>query len=621
MILRNSDGTWKAARDSEGAAEGALTFEFVERFLKITNKQGFLVPLILNPAQTILAQFFALCWHLSLAVMILVPKGRQQGVSTVVEAIVTARCLIWTGRGRAYRVGLVAHDDDGVGTIFGSITRTFVKHLPPALRREKGGQRYAQPIGNSGEVKWEPGSSISAYSVKKIDALGKGGTLNALHYSEAANFADNGVTATKATGSINGAVAKDKDRIVVIESTANGQDGFFCEEVMRSIRGESEYVTIFIPWYLEPSYSMAWADYREAVLSNPRGRDPGPRFVPTEEELLLRAEVGRPVPEGEELTRWQHQLTDDQLIWRRYVIRNDYSGKSADFRRYYPSTLEEAFAATDRVAFAGNVIAEYASRTSAPTRGRVELEQPTKLAEWVGDEFGWLQRWEPPVPGEEYLLVSDVGEGDGSDFNAAYVFKKKSCRIVAAVHGQWPWEAYALMLEGLGYYYNVAQAVVEVNASPTSAAGAAVVRALRRAAYPRVFMWRDPEAVKGGVPAKAGWFTTHRNRPQLVEAIAEATRTGRLQSQDEGLVEEMKTFRWNEDKKRFEHAAGKNDDRVLAAAIGCFLLAPGGVAPEVDDEDEEEEDTALARWRRRQRSARERSEVEEPKGITFLGAV
>src|SRR5690606_11327730 len=146
-------------------------------------------------------------------------------------------------------------------------------------------------------------------------------------YSEAGNFADNGLDAAGAMAAIENCLHDDADSIVAIESTANGHDELFWPICESSRKGnESDFTLLFLPWFLDPGYRLSWATYRQRVLANPANDDPGEAFVATEEELVLRSSLDHPVPPKEGHYRYRTRLTDEQLIWRRWTIRNKCKG-------------------------------------------------------------------------------------------------------------------------------------------------------------------------------------------------------------------------------------------------------------------------------------------------------
>lgn len=580
---RVSPGYWRNLADSEGARNAAVLFSLMERSLWIADKSGRLVRLHFNTIQCLLAQHVALCWHLGLPVRLIVPKYRQGGITTWWFAFFVARCLLAVAKGQAFRVGIVSHEEDGGETVF-QIIRRYIKHLPPELNPATS-EKYKLTNENSYQVRWQTGASIQVYSVKKLDALGRGGTLNALHCTEAGSYGDKGVDPGPAMAAIKSSLADTPDalpdQVVVYESTAKGHDSFFWPMTEQALTGKSNYVVKFLPWYLEPTYRMGWVQYRALVCANPKNKDPGPRFSPTPDEVVLRQAIAQPVLPEEEDYRYQADLADEQLIWRRAKLVELDGGLKA-FKREFPSTLEEAFEASESCMFPADVIAHYESLVCDPIlRADVRLEQPTKATELLVHPTGQWAIWEERIPGEDYLISADVSAGVGGDASNAYVFHEQTCKIVARFHGQIPWEDYARLLEAAAYYWNMAYLVIESNVTATTAAGLSTATALHRNSYPKLHYHVEEDRINVGSPDRPGFVTTPQNRALVLAAIEEATRKRRLVCHDPRLPSEMRTFVLRTKKDgtpdRYMAAPGKHDDAIMSAAIGCYMLSPRGI--------------------------------------------
>ncbi len=99
---------------------------------------------------------------------------------------------------------------------------------------------------------------------------------------------------------------------IILESTSNGRQGLFWEMCAAAMRGEGEYILVFIPWFWQK-------EYRKPV---PEG------FEPSSEELAYQQ---------------AHSLDLEQIVWRRAKIV-ELNGIH-NFRREYPATPQEAFSA------------------------------------------------------------------------------------------------------------------------------------------------------------------------------------------------------------------------------------------------------------------------------------
>ena len=118
------------------------------------------------------------------------------------------------------------------------------------------------------------------------------------------------------------------DGIVIIESTAEGQDGDFYKKVQRAMAAQQEgrelsrkdFRLHFFPWWAEPGYCMP---------------DDAIPLVPITEKdrkyfTALEAKIGR-------------ELSDGQKAWYVATRESDFSGEDEKMWQEYPGTPEEAF--------------------------------------------------------------------------------------------------------------------------------------------------------------------------------------------------------------------------------------------------------------------------------------
>src|SRR5262249_40550340 len=111
------------------------------------------------------------------------------------------------------------------------------------------------------------------------------------------------------------ALPDEPDTEAILETTADAFGDEFHKFWRQAEAGDSEFIAIFLPWSIEPSY-------RAEV---PEG------FTKSAEEIELAT---------------LHGLDDEQLVWRRNKIRG-MLGDVRRFRREYPLTPAEAFQAAD----------------------------------------------------------------------------------------------------------------------------------------------------------------------------------------------------------------------------------------------------------------------------------
>lgn len=226
----------------------------------------------------------------------LVLKGRQQGVSTYVNA----RFYHKTRNGNM-NTFILSHEIKTTQKLFKMVNK-FHEGLQPFLRPEASTQ-------NRNELVFKGINSEYFIGTAGNKDVGRGGTVQLFHGSEVA-FWEN--TDGIKTGVMESVPEGGKDTEVILESTANGMQGMFYEMCMAAQEGKGDYILVFIPWFVTPEYR------REAPKD----------FRLTDEEAELKEQYG---------------LDNDQLYWRRIKIEN---GSLRQFKQEYPCNVMEAFQTT-----------------------------------------------------------------------------------------------------------------------------------------------------------------------------------------------------------------------------------------------------------------------------------
>ena len=575
-LNRLGPGRWKidpealklaTLEEKKGLNRARKVFSWIETFLTIRTKRGSLQKIEFNKIQELLAQYIAYCWAIELPVRIILPKGRQMGTSTFWQAFFFALCNLKEG----YHVATVAHDEAGATEIFGK-SKTFYREMPSDFPV----RLYTE---QRNRMDWRSESSSFAATIKTGDALGKGATLDAIHFSESANFSDKGTDAEGAEASILNSLAHSPMSVIVHESTAKGRDPFYFPKCEAARQGKNDFQLIFLPWFLEDGYSRSWETHRAEALK--RGnQDPGEVFVPTRDELSLRGLLkNQEVLPRERYYRYIHVLTDEQLIWRRWSIENRCHGKIELFQRYYPCTYEEAFIATTNCMFTEETIEFYHGIAKLPPyTGTIEEKPSYKGPPRLGYEFRERPRntspvkiWEMPVETETYVVGADPGGANiHQDANCAYVLKKRNMEVVATLYGRMEWETFADLIEGVSIFYNEALLSVENNLNR------AICSRLHSRGKCNLYYYQDTHVLRMGKEKTPGFNTNARTRPELLSILEQACRKHALYSPDVGLVREMKTFVWvakrgGQTDGRYMSVGSNRDDRIMAMALATYL--------------------------------------------------
>lgn len=529
----------------------------METFGRIRTKEGKVAPFRMNTVQLIFSEMLAHCWAAGVALRLVLVKSRQQGSSTYWDLLAVAMAELKPG----YQAVIIAHDDAGAELLFSKV-RTALRNL-----RKAGWPEPLLTHDQGAMVRWASESGIGAGTIKTGDALGKGGTPNMLHFSESANYADKGNDANRAVNSIKNAMVEDVWTIEVHESTANGKDPFFfplCEEAANP-DSSSAYRLIFLPWFLTPEYSMTWEVYRRELLHSGK-KDPGLTFVPTQAEEALRAKLSTQIVlPHEKFFRYRTDLTDEQLIWRRFAKATRCRNDENELARYYPSFYEECFTASTTSFFDAETIHFYRVSARAPS------VQGDFLPAWtVLPAPAPIKIWDFPKPGLTYTIGADPGgERTDRDPSCAYVVCNQTKEVVAQIFGHLSAHEFTKALSNLGHFYNRAYVIVENNFNPS------VANELHRAGYPNLYYYFKDAQIEARVGRSPGFSTNKKTRPEILGNLRYHCQERLFFNPDPEFWKEQETLVFvprggslNPDRDGDYRAIGRNhDDRIMAAAL------------------------------------------------------
>lgn len=388
---------------AEGTVDPADTFFDFETFarlnLKIKNKAGEIIPLILNKSQKRAWGVIKKLIAEGKPVRVITLKARQMGFSTLFDAV-TFWLSITNFNIKALIVGHIAKASSNLF----DMTRRFYDHLPFKPQTD-----YASVKKLSfAELK----SEIGVETAEGRGSVGRSGTLQILHLTELAWYAD----AKSVLVALLQSVPRIANTMVFIESTANGVGGSFHEIWEAALKGENEWTPLFFPWHEEETYNVPF-DNEEMKK----------RFS----ESLEQDEV-----EAQKL----YNLTLEQLQWRRLMIANECGGDKLLFMQEYPASSIEAFIATGRPVLNIEVVRRHNERTvdSPYLRGNLEYLRDKLMnitgIKFVPDQKGNIYIYHDIETTKEdrlrFCAGSDVAEGlEQGDYSTISVWDRKYKRV------------------------------------------------------------------------------------------------------------------------------------------------------------------------------------------------
>ncbi len=527
---------------------------YMENFLKIRNKKAELVPLNLNEAQVIINDIIDDCERNNKLKRFIVLKARQMGVSTLFEGLIFHN----TANNEHVNSLIVAHEESASTNLF-NMSKLFYECLPEVIRPMK---KYSngrilsfENPENDDKIKEKNPGLRSKISIATAGAgeVGRSATLHNLHTSEVAFFPNAQITMLGLLQS----VPDEMNTMVILESTANGVGGWFHSMWQKAVKGESDFIPIFLPWFIDSTYvrefrseeeKEAFIDEVNSTTLNPKGD-----VIRTYEYELMH----------------KYGLTYEQLNWRKYTIQNKCEGDEDLFMQEYPSTPEEAFISTGRPRFSISALRKYQSITKEGMTGYL-IENPGGSVDFIEDKKGYVTIWKKPDPNSYYCIGVDVAEGLAhGDYSCGVVGDSDMFDVVAMWHGHIDPDLLGVEMIKLGKYYNNAYIGVENNNH-----GLTTLTTLKKEEYWNIYFTKSYDKITERVTQKMGWTTTLRTKPLMIDKLAQFVREMYLGIYSDLMISEMFTY-VRDDKGSTNALAGCYDDTVMAMAVCLQLMLEG----------------------------------------------
>lgn len=499
-------------------------YRFCENNLKIKTKSGELVPLKVNKIQRIIVDRVIQKLENDEPIRFIILKARQQGVSTIVEALI----YWWTVTHRYQQSKIIAHDSETAEKLY-NMFRTYYDNSNPIFKVTT---RYNTRNDITFDNEAEPHKGLKSQidtATAENSGTGRGQTIQWLHASEVAKW-KNG---QELVAGLMQAVPLLPRTAIFLESTANGIGDYFHTTWQAAKRGESAFEPLFFPWNIHEEYEMK-------VPKN---------FNKTKEEKELVKE---------------YRLTNRQLVWRRAKMA-EFVGDEKRFYQEYPLNDTEAFLASGTPRFNVYKLQEMEEKCREPQT--VELFEKGSVFTPKPMEGAPLKIWVQPQDGHEYVIGADVAEGIEEDYSVATIMDRETHTTVARWRGDIEPADFGEVLDQLGRYYNRALIGVEINNH-----GLTTVQRLRDVGYDNLY--RREKGIDERYEeytSKLGWKTDVRTKPLMIDALAEAISLREITDYDKIFILECMTY-IRDERGKTNAQAGQHDDTVMATAIALQLF-------------------------------------------------
>ena len=522
------------------------TKKYIEKYIKIRNKAGSIVNFKLNAPQQKLYDVIKQQKKDKKPVRIIILKARQMGFSTLTESILFKDTVTKFNR----RTGIITHLDTATTNLF-NMSKLMLDNLPLELKPSIKNSNAKELIFDNKE-----GTGLKS-KIKCMTAgtsgVGRSDTFDNLHLSELA-FWQGDVTATL-TGLFQ-AVPNLPDTMIIIESTANGYEKF--KELWdQAVAGESDFYPLFVAWHELPEYSMPYSGFK--------------------------------LTQEEEKIKQLYNLTNEQLEWRRWCIRNNCQGDTEQFKQEYPANPEEAFLSTGNCIFDKEAIIERLNNTPKPIKQgyftyNEEEARKNHITDikWINDSKGFVKIYQVPnVPAmTKYVIGGDTaGDTVGDEFSSD-VIDAKTLEQVATLEMQTDEDLYAKQMYCLGMYYGGALMSIETNYSTYPQ------KKLEEFGYPNFYVREVVDRYDKSVTKQYGFNTNKKTKPIILSNLVQIVRENVEYINDPKTLREMLTM-VRKDNGKQEAQEGYHDDKVMSIAIAynainqvIFDTEPINVAPQ-----------------------------------------
>ena len=539
---------------------------YIPSFLKIRTKEGELKNFIPNQPQKKLRDTISELRNNGKPVRIIILKARQMGFSTYTEA----DCFHQTVTNKMYNSTIIAHEEQASQNLYNMFKR-YYENLPDALtpmRKRNNAKEllFENPTTDDVAKRRNPGlqSSVKVATAKNT-ATGRSQTINYLHASEVA-FWDN--PKETFTGLLQ-CVPRTANSTVIMESTANGVGDYFYDMWQNAVAGKNQFVPLFFPWFEMADYSIPFDSEEEKE-----------KFI-KEVEYTFKDQEGRTVYTEEKEIMLDHNVTYEQLNWRRWCIANNCGGDVDQFHQEYPCTPDEAFIASGRPRFNVTKLKKYLRHTEEGAIGNLFYDGQGNV-KFELNKNGYVTIWNYPKRDKFYCIGADVAEGliDG-DYSVGIVGSQEDMKVDAMFHGHIDPDLFGEELVKLAKFYNQAYVGVEANNH-----GLTTLKAIQKLDYYNIYFSKVHDQITDKLTQKIGWHTNAKTKPLMIDKLAEFIREEYIGIKSKLIIRELLTY-VIDDKGSTNAQEGCHDDTVMALAIWLQVIMEGRgdtYTPEVSEE-------------------------------------
>lgn len=515
------------------------------------------VPFVLNSAQRIMLAELERQRRTGCPIRVILLKARQWGGSTLVQVYMTWIQLLHHTRWNSIICSQTRNTSGQIRSNIRNILANYPADLWPYDCKP---EMKAWESSDCTRVITGTDSTVTITSTFAPDGV-RGLPFSMAHLSEVAFWKSGDVLSPEEfIRSITGGIAMVADTLIVMESTANGTGNFFHAQWTAAVSGRSAFVPVFVPWYeidhnrIEPPDAAAFVGGWTSV-----------------EERL-----------------WERGLTLDQIYWYHQKAREATSPLTLCSE--FPTTAEEAFAATDRSVF-DSVAVEHLRTGCQPPRRIEDVVASRADLRWMLTPPGRDSRlsiWSLPprpsaraaVPADRFVVAVDVGGRTAvSDYTVVTVMDRLGCSAgrVARVAAQWRGHAdhdlVALFAERMARAYADALLVIESNSlesSPSESSQYLLEQLNER--YPNMYVRQSRDRARDAAfETRVGFHTNRSTKAAVIANLIRMVREGLYEERCHDTLNEMLVYEVD-NSGCYAAKRGYHDDLLMTRAIALYVI-------------------------------------------------
>lgn len=322
--------------------------EFIQDNFQIKTKEGYIVPFIFNEVQNQFYDYLINKYGQSLqGVRENIVKGRQQGFSSLIDGLKTAMFLVSNKEGLpVFGSQIISHKDKETKPLFDRVNLFVDSYLD---KRKIDRKKFLAIDNKTSYMETYKGSNIFV-GTAGAKTLGRGGTLQSIHWSECAFYPDTPIL--NAGQLVLGAEQQIKDGVGMIfrESTGNRVGDFMYSEFFKGKEGVGSFGSVFVEWFKT----------REYVKEVPQGYE-------------FNNDILSKVGYTYDILKNDFHLGDDQIYW--WIKKLESAEDPKLGLREYPMIVEDAFLASGDYYFDSTALKEAKARVKEPIKTFVYIHE------------------------------------------------------------------------------------------------------------------------------------------------------------------------------------------------------------------------------------------------------